>query len=299
MKPGEKGWMGRFFDFKLEQLQSSEEISSLGLLTQFANSQEYLYHLIQPTGLMYGYPVRFIDSAHPRAKRWTDKERIKVLMAESYISTGLFYRYPEIQLLDQAVQLGITDIRDFYQQNFLRYRRPPRNMFSRGGTTLDQIEGIIEHRIGIQYDWRKIWANFFNNSLLFFDLIFFIEWMEREHLLPSESLAQRRQTIRFNMLQIIAAAAHSDNVINQEEKELFQFFLQSAHLPAPLKRKAESFLKREVLLDDLQFQEIPLLVVEKILSRTGHPHRICQKDHQRSGIPVSAKTGSENRLARF
>lgn len=255
--------MNRFIEFKLEQLQSSPEHPMLQRIQEAANSDQYLYDLIQPTGLLYGHPIRFIGTPHRRYKRWSEKSRTKVLLAESYVGVSLYYQYPQIEFLPQALQLGLTDIRDFYQQNYVRYRRPPRGFFSRQGTTLEQLETIIEHRLNIQYNWRKFWASFFNNSLLFFDLIFFSEWKARENLLPSESLAQRRQHLRFVILSIIAAAAYSDKQVDREERELFNFFLQSAHLPAPLKRKAENYLRKGVSLEELELTEIRSWVLKK------------------------------------
>ncbi|MEL7533259.1 MAG: LETM1 domain-containing protein [Bacteroidota bacterium] len=265
MNPGEKGWLHKFVDFKLRQFQKlpQEELYTLQKIKQSINSQEYLYHLIQPTGLMYGHPIRFIEKHHRRSKNWSEKDKIKVLMAESYLSLGLYYRYLENPYIPQSFELGITDIRDFYQQNFARYARPPRGFFSRSASTVDQIEYIFDQRISIRYDWRNFWTSFFHNSLLFFDLIFFSEWRDGNHQLPNESLKQRRQSMRFKILEIIAAAAHADHKVYPEEREVFNYFLNSAHLPAPLKRKAEGFFKNGLRLDQIDLSDINSWLLKK------------------------------------
>ncbi|MEL6649754.1 MAG: LETM1 domain-containing protein [Bacteroidota bacterium] len=265
MNPGEKGWLSKFVDFKLRQLQKSppEELHTLQTIGTYQNSQEFLYHLIQPTGLMYGHPIRFIEKHHRRSRHWSEKDKIKVLMAESYLSLGLYFRYHETDFLPQAFELGITDIRDFYQQNFARYARPPRVLFSRSASTVDQIEYIFDQRISIRYDWRNFWTSFFHNSLLFFDLIFFSEWRESNQELPPESLKQRRQNMRFKILEIIAAAAHADHKVYPEEKEVFNYFLNSAHLPAPLKRKAQGFFKKGLRLEEIELKDINSWLLRK------------------------------------
>ncbi|MFK7921113.1 MAG: LETM1 domain-containing protein [Bacteroidia bacterium] len=265
MNPGEKGWLHKFVDFKLRQFQKlpQEDLYTLQKINSSPNSQEFLYHLIQPTGLMYGHPIKFVEKSHRRSKNWSEKEKTKVLMAESYLSLGLYFRYRENEFLPQSFEQGISDIRDFYQQNYARYARPPRAFFSRAASTVDQIEYIFDQRISIRYDWRNFWTSFFHNSLLFFDLIFFSEWREANQQLPPESLKQRRQRMRFKILEIIAAAAHADNKIYPEEREVFNYFLNSAHLPAPLKRKAEGFLKNGLKLVDIDLSDINSWLLKK------------------------------------
>ena len=76
-------------------------------------------------------------------------------------------------------------------------------------------------------------------------------------------MAQRRQDLRLDLLKVIAAAAHADAKILPEEKELFNYFLQSAQLPAPKKKKAESFLQNGIKLHELDFDLVDAWIFQK------------------------------------
>lgn len=268
MNPGIKGWLKRFITFREKTLLKAPETSYIiSQLNSDFNSYEYLYHLIQPTGLMYGYPIRFIDAGHPRSIEWTEKDKIKVLLAEGYLSCGLYFRFDEENDITRSIDLVINDIHSYYHENFQLYSKNRKSLFGKRREPISQIEYILDQRISIKYDWRNFWTSFFHNSFLFFDLINFVQWMEsmEDSKEPAElgSLKIQRQNLRFLILKVMAAAAHADNRVQKEEKELFNYFLQSAHLPAHKKRQAESFFLKGIKLEDLSFELVESWAMRK------------------------------------
>ncbi|MEZ4777101.1 MAG: hypothetical protein R3D00_28250 [Bacteroidia bacterium] len=269
MNPGVSGWLKRFVTHKAKAFLEAPDASyTRSQLELDFSSYEYLYHIIQPTGLMYGYPIRFIEAPHPKASEWTEKDKVKVLLAESYISSGLYFRYDENQDMAVTVQQVLEDIRNYYAENYHLYSENRNSLFGRKRETISQIEYILDQRISIKYDWRNFWTSFFHNSFLFFDLINFVQWMETQGDPPlpeseQQNIKIQRQNLRLLILQVIAAAAHADEGVKREARELFNYFLQSANLPAHKKKQAESAFNKGINLETLNLSEVKSWAMKK------------------------------------
>ena len=93
MKPGEKGWLKDYLEFRkglLKDLAAEGKKSS--------HPEHSLYRIIQPTGLMYGQGVGDID--YPNQDNWNEKDKMKVLLAESLVSSSLLYYDKPVNSLD-------------------------------------------------------------------------------------------------------------------------------------------------------------------------------------------------------
>lgn len=94
--------------------------------------------------------------------------------------------------------------------------------------------------------------NFFNNSLLFLDIYFFGQWM---HANVDKNVAvffkAEKETLRFSVVKVLAAAAHANKNIEEEEQGLFDYFLQSSHLNSNQKEQAKKMFAEGVNLDDI------------------------------------------------
>jgi hypothetical protein len=267
MDPGERGWLRKFLQHRNQWFRRAENSHTLEQMNSDFSSYEYLYHLIQPTGLMYGYPIRFIEESHPTAEEWSEKDKIKVLLAESYVSCGLYFRLEESDDIKEALDKVTNDIRDYYRGNYILYSSTAKNLFGRRKDIISQIEYVLDRQISIKYDWRNFWTSFFQNSLLFFDLINFVSWMEATYdQVPKReatSLKKQRMDLKINVLKVIAAAAHSDQKVHHEERELFNYFLNSAQLPAHKKRQAATFLTRGINIDELDLTGVHSWAMKK------------------------------------
>ncbi len=84
MKPAEKGWLKDYLEFRRELLK---DLSSGA--KNAAHPEQSLYRVIQPTGLMYGQSVDALkqNGSEPIAA----KDRMKILLAESLISSSLLF----------------------------------------------------------------------------------------------------------------------------------------------------------------------------------------------------------------
>lgn len=262
LNPAERGWFRQFLRRQTragltatpEKSQASESSTEI---------QRYLYERLQPTGLMYGFPVRFLGPAPKEAPTWTEKAKIKYLLAESFLAVGAYYHAPTPGNVRQRIPVILAEIEQFYEDHGALIPAGARKRWRRRDDIRDRVEGIFDQRVSLRYDWRNFWNSFFHNSLLFFDLIDFLLW--KEQLAPAEhqSLLMRRQSLRFDILKVIAAAAHADGRVSLAERELFQYFLHSAKLPAHRKQQAEAFFRDGMALGDMELEDLDTWLLKK------------------------------------
>ncbi|MEL6628781.1 MAG: LETM1 domain-containing protein [Bacteroidota bacterium] len=251
MNPRDKGWLKAYMTHRASQKRGLDAMASATHILDTVDPFVYMYHIVQPTGLMYGYPVDFIEPPHPRAGEWSEKDKVKVLLTEAFFSAGLFYHFDQRQPMLHNFEAVTQDILTFYKSNFRLYHDSSRTFLGKRKDPVSQLEYVLDKRISIQYDWRNFWTSFFHNSLLFFDLIFFVQWKQGEFTFDDQTLSKLGIDARMRILKVIAAAAHSDGKVTTFERTLFNFFLQSAHLPAPQKRKATKLLREGVKVEDI------------------------------------------------
>ncbi len=252
-----------FVAYHERRLREGAESTFVRLAEEAGSSHRYLYRLIQPTGLMYGYPVKFIHEPHPRSHEWAEKEKLKVLLAEGYLSAGLYHYYRQSgRMRDSAAEL-LPRLREFHLTASNRFKVSKSDRIGRRRQLVDQVEYMLDRSIDFSYDWRNFWNSFFHNTLLFFDLILFAQWLEDSELLMAHRLTQLQIDLRVKILRVIAAAAHADQEVSPEENELYQHFLASAHLPAPQKKQAQTFIRDGVDLRELNFDAFPSWLLKK------------------------------------
>src|SRR5215203_5421149 len=89
MTPHDKGWLKSYLDFRKDLLMDL----TLEPERKASHPEYSLYKIIQPTGLMYGQSVGELN--FPEHDTWDHKDRMKILLAESLISSSLlFYDRP-------------------------------------------------------------------------------------------------------------------------------------------------------------------------------------------------------------
>lgn len=114
MNPGEKGWLKEYLEFRKDILKDLSEN-----VKRSAHPEHSLYRVIQPTGIMYGQPVGSIDL--PESEQWDEKDRMKILLAESLISSSLLFHDKPINNADELSQVifkSIEKIGNFYNTIF-------------------------------------------------------------------------------------------------------------------------------------------------------------------------------------
>jgi hypothetical protein len=250
MNPNEKGWLKEYIDFRMEMLKE--------LTTDAARKRSHpehsLYRIIQPTGLMYGQSVGVIG--HPDQDTWNNKEKMKVLLAESLLSSSLlFYEKQNGSPLEISVAINKTleNIGNFYNNIFPELSTPSKSFFGKKKSAVELAEKILDKRIERTSDFEgNFWTYFFHNSLLFLDVFIFGQWIHTNaDRIVADFFRYERDELRFSVVKVIAAASHANKEVVYEEKKLLDFFLHSADLSSEKRREAVRIFEKGIEVNEI------------------------------------------------
>jgi hypothetical protein len=234
MNPNEKGWLKQYIDFRKETLRELTSDSS----RKQSHPEQSLYRIIQPTGLMYGQSSSTIG--HPDQDSWHHRGRMKVLLAESLLSSAFLLRDNTSQSVDEAIANTLESIANFYNNIFPELATSQKTIFGKKKSAVEVVEKILDKRIERTIDFEEnFWTYFFHNSLLFLDVFIFGQWIHTNaDRIVADFFRYEREELRFSVVKVIAAAAHANLQVEYEEKKLLDFFLHSADLSSEKKKEA-------------------------------------------------------------
>jgi hypothetical protein len=251
MNPNEKGWLKNYLEFRQELLK---DIHADHMKKKGSHPEQSLYRVIQPTGLMYGQHVGKIR--HPSHEKWGEKDKMKVLLAESLISSSLLYYDKPVSSPDQlsnVIVKTMENIGNFYNNIFPELSTPAKTLFGKKRTPLEIAEKILDKRIEKTSDYEgNFWSNFFHNSLLFLDVFIFGQWIHTNaDRIVADFFRYERDELRFSVVKVIAAAAHANKDVAFEEKKLLEFFLHSTNLPSDKRKEAIKIFETGIELEEI------------------------------------------------
>lgn len=306
MDPRSKGWLKEYLEFRQELLQG---LTSEG--RKSSHPDHSLYKVIQPTGIMYGKPVHTFD--HPDSRQWNEKDRMKILLAESLISSSLlFHDKPVNNPVEMSVitMKTLESITNFYSHVFPELATPTKTLFGRRKTSLELAERILEKRIERTAEFsNNFWTEFFHNSLLFLDIFIFGQWIHTNaDKIVSDFFKYEREELRTSLAKIIAAAAHANHIVEFEERKLMEFFLHSAQLSSDKRKECLEIFEHGISIEEINlpinnswllkkyFLEIAILTIwadKKVedlelafLRRLGDTFSISEDDLENSMVAI-------------
>lgn len=249
MKPDEKGWLKEYLEYRKELLM---DYASNG--RKSSHPEHSLYRIVQPTGLMYGQSIDTIE--HPDSKNWDQKDRMKILLAESLITSSLLFHDKPIKSpeeLSGVIMKAIENIGNFYNTIFPELATPTKTLFGKRKSPIELAEKILDKRIEHTNSYSgNFWAQFFHNSLLFLDIFIFGQWIHTNaDRIVSDFFKYEREELRFSVVKVMAAAAHANVAIEFEEKKLLEHFLQSAGLTSEKKKEALAIFEKGIELEEI------------------------------------------------
>jgi len=249
MKPSEKGWLKEYLEFRKELLK--DVISDK---KKTALPEQSLYRIIQPTGLMYGHAILALD--YPDSDKWRERDKMKILLAESLISSALlFYDKPikNPDELSEVILKTLDSIGNFYNSIFPELATSAKTLFGRKKTPLELAEKILDKRIKFTEEFKNnFWVQFFHNSLLFLDIFIFGQWIHTNaDRIVSDFFKYEREELRFSVVKVIASAAHANQAVEFEERKLLEYFLQSANLSSEKKKEAQVIFEKGIDVEEI------------------------------------------------
>jgi hypothetical protein len=250
MNPNEKGWLKEYLEFRQELLKDLTHESA----RKDSHPEHSLYRIVQPTGLMYGHTVGSVN--HPSQNAWDEKDKMKILLAESLISSSLlFYDKPvnSPEDISKVIVKTLENIGNFYNNIFPELATPSKTLFGKKRSALEIAEKILDKRIERTSDHEgNFWSYFFHNSLLFLDVFIFGQWIHTNaDRIVADFFRYERDELRFSVVKVIAAAAHANKEIVYEEKKLLDFFIHSTNLPAEKRKEAVKIFEAGVQIEEI------------------------------------------------
>lgn len=248
MNPRSKGWLKEYLDFRKELFQ---DITAEG--RKSAHPDFSLYRILQPTGLMYGQPVASLK--HGQASTWSSRDRIKVLLAESLISSSLLFHEKQVRDPEELSALllrTVDSINNFYQHVFPEMATSSKTFLGRKKEPFELAEQILDRRIDLLDLKGNFWVRFFHNSLLFLDIFIYGQWIHTNaDKIVSEFFHYERDELRTSLVRVIAVASHANHRLEVEERKLLEYFLQSTGLSAERKKECWDIFEHGLPIEEL------------------------------------------------
>ncbi|HOX81860.1 MAG TPA: hypothetical protein PLJ60_01725 [Chryseolinea sp.] len=250
MNTNEKGWLKEYIEFRKDLLKDV----FVGQNKKSSHPEHSLYSIIQPTGLMYGQSVGELDV--PDQESWSEKDRMKVLLAESLISSSLlFYDKPvnSPEEFSRVVSQTLESIGSFYNTIFPELAIPTKTFFGGKRSPIELAEKILDKRVDHTDSFKgNFWTYFFHNSLLFLDIFIYGQWIHTNaDRIVADFFRYERDELRFSVVKVISAASHANRVIAFEERRLFEFFIQSTDLSLDQKNEALRIFEEGISVEDI------------------------------------------------
>lgn len=282
MKPDEKGWLKEYLELRKDLLKD------LMLKKRGSHPEHSLYSIIQPTGLMYGQNVGHLDHLHTES--WSEKDKMKILLAESLISSSLlFYDKPvkTPEELSQVFLKTIENIGNFYNNIFPELATPGKSLFGKKRSALELAEKILDKRIDRTTNFQgNFWTYFFHNSLLFLDVFIFGQWIHTNaDKIVADFFRYEREELRFSIVKVIAAAAHSDNFVDPEERRLLEYFIQSTDMSAEKRKEAMAIFDKGIEIESINLPSENSWILKKFfleiaILTTWADKKVEQAEHE-------------------
>ncbi len=268
MNPHKKGWLNHYYkDFQRNLEQREDLMQELRNMLLAPTDEQLLYQKTQPTGLMYGHPLQFPFIQKKKSYNWDEKAKMKVLLLESFVLSSISYQKNSVDVGEYAdnwtdyVHDAIAKLKDFYHEYCpLLMFASPKYLFKKPDIVTSEY--IFNQRVNIKNS--NYWSSFFHNSLLYLDVLYFGKWNNLSQYGVSEnSLLQEKMNVRFYILKVMAAAANANKVIEKQEKQIFEYFLQSAHLAPEKEAEAREYLNDGLHIDDIESLDTEFWIMKK------------------------------------
>jgi hypothetical protein len=250
MRPNDKGWFKEYLELRKSALMDLSNPD----IRRTSHPEYTLYRVLQPTGLMYGQSVASMGI--PDIDHWDEKEKLKILLTESLISNSLlFYDKPlrtEEDLAD-AIDKTIENIGNFYNNIFPELATSTKTIFGRKKSPLELAERVLDKRIEHASNFGgNFWIYFFHNSLLFLDVFIFGQWIHTNaDRIVADFFRYEREELRFSVVKVIAAASHANKDVAQEERRLYEYFIDSTDLSAERRKEALKIFEEGFSIEDI------------------------------------------------
>ena len=261
MNLSKKGWLAEYLKAKKTEYDSGITLLNV---SKGNHPDEALYHLIQPSGIMYGYPVKSLENNANEDQ----ESRVKLLLMDVLLSSFVLQK-KNVDQSKSSFEIVSNEalgyIGEFYNKVYSEVKTSKTSIFGQRRTDVELVEKILDKRIK-KIKTSNFWLMFFHNSLLFLDIYFFRQWVQASfEQSVADFLVMKKEELTDTVVKVMAAAAHANKSIEKEEEKLFNYFIDSLSLSSAKRKQALSYLENIVTVDDIELPPDYSWIVRKYL----------------------------------
>lgn len=236
--PGSKGWINKYFSLVEEKLIDIKYQKPSGIRVQ-----RHLHLLSGRTGIIFGHSSRFLFFNAPESSKWTEDEKLKLLLFE----TLLLVYIQKNGITPSLKEDFIDSLLSYYSKYSSKGMQSIFTFFVKEDKTT-RLETIFSKRIDVSkgiFD-NRWWFKTMSNVFVYLDVILYNRFENEEDTEVLRSYSE----YAYNSLVSILLAAYSDGVVDDKEESMFRIFLSSANLEGEYKERALYHLKTGVDYSD-------------------------------------------------
>lgn len=273
------GWLQRYIDFRIEHplpsVLPSHNVKMLEDTGLHNRLDEAVYTFLQPTGLLYGFPVEtpFSSGNYPGREFPADGNDVYFTFLESLFACLVADRHFLLENLSDEEDhfLPVLDVAHTYFTQTgggdpgSALIDSLSQWIGKGPKPFAHFEKEIQHRLDHKNKHLNL-TGFYYNSFLFLDIYYCMLW-QRESLWGVENpqevlskLAAGQAELRYMLIRLMISSATSSGEIISSEKRLIEWFLKSSRLPRAQKSQLRSDLKKGLNIDQIEFSPQPWIV---------------------------------------
>lgn len=256
-----KNWFEQYIEYRKKNVLKPGNLSqrsfpifnaALQQKEKFQSLRHPLYNMLQKSGLIYGFPVRY--PFEPLPKKQSKKIQTKFILMDMILYSVLDKEdeaNPKTSYAEK-VDLASNLVRNYYCSIHRYLELDEKNT----------IEQILVNRVDFKkslFDFRKSGTN----SHLFWDWYFFHEYLDAVLSpgdLPEDFFAQlvpRKKAMMALTIKLLSAAVHTDHKLNRSEKVLLSHFKRSARLLSETEKlRIHRLLKGGIDLEDIKIPSL-------------------------------------------
>lgn len=241
LSPGAKGWINKYFDLVdngeiVLHIDRPEDIRKL----------HFMHLTLGHSGIIFGYPMDLIFGKTLDGSKWTNEEKLKLLLFESHLFVYLQIYKDEIFSREGFIN-SLVGFYKFHNASTIK------KLFKliKKETPDELLESVLTKRIDIKLSLldNKWWVNSLSNAFAYLDVILFDDFVHKS----KEAALKNYDVYAENALVAVTLAAYSDGEIEGKERDLFNLFLASARLEDEDREVAKKRFKNGADLEDFSY----------------------------------------------
>ena len=238
LSPGARGWVKKYFE-----LVENGEIKLTIDRPEGLRKLHFMHLILGNSGIVFGYPLELIFGKSLDQTKWTNEEKLKLLLFESHL-----FVYLQIHIGEEFDKDDfIHSLCEFYQHHNGRRVTRLLSRFKRSNE-IDTLEGALAERVDIKLKLleNKWWVNSLSNAFVYLDVILYDDFEHKDRVAALKAYS----SYAMNALTAIILSAYSDGVIEDKEKDLFNIFLASAGLEDEQRDRVKEKFKKGASFED-------------------------------------------------